>query len=81
MIVVYATSATSYFRSISLRGNFFLLPILYCSIATATSPIRNLRLVLFAFTMLSTLQLWTAVGLLITWAEASQDHYMRLGRI
>jgi hypothetical protein len=82
MIIVYAPSAPGHFSSISLRANFSLLPVVYCSIATATSPIRNFRIAaLNPFVMLSTLQLWVALGLLITWVEASQDHGTQLIQI
>lgn len=81
MIIVYATSDTSYFCSISLRGEIPLILIVYCSIA-ATSQIRNCRVVVLnPFAMLSTLHLWIAIGLLITWVEASPDHCMQLIQI
>lgn len=78
MIIIYAPSDTSYFCLISVRGEIPLLLIIYYSIA-ATSQIRNCRVaVLNPFAMLSTLHLWIAIGLLITWVEASQDNCMQL---
>jgi hypothetical protein len=83
MILVYATSAPGYFCCISLIGNFPCSPLSTAQLQQLYRrfPIFEYLAVLNPFTMLSTLQLWTALGLLITWVEASQDHGMQLSQI